>query len=84
MIYISPSEIANKTGLSRADANKVLQELSKMGIMKKKFVCTCGECKQIYAEYDGIEELPETFVCENCGKETENILADTYAVFKHW
>lgn len=82
-MYISPAEISKKTGLDKLDVNKVLQELLELGILRRKFVCVCGNCKQINSEYDIIGEIPETFTCKNCGKETENIFDDTYVVFKY-
>lgn len=83
-MYISPAKISEKTQLSRPDVTKVLQELSEIGVLKRKFVCACGNCKQINSEYDAIGDIPETFICKNCGHETQNLLADTYIVFKYW
>lgn len=82
-MIILPGTIASKINVSIKDVYFVLEKLVQIGLLEQILLYVCPNCGEIAEEeYESINCLPDTFCCNTCHKETENVLENVIIAYK--
>ena len=80
---ITAAKAAAQLQTSYAQANKMLELVSSLGILKKKFHIICPECGFVLSEADpeDTELFPQRIYCDVCEKERNVSLEDIVTAY---
>lgn len=80
-IYMSPSEISEKSGVDYKTTMKVLRVLEEKKLIRSILTVQC-ECANIIGDYEDINDVPVEYECSNCGEKKQVDLGKVFLLFK--